>query len=301
MTALSVATPDLNATAASAINDAIRHRPAESILEPAQIVQVDVAAADAQKQSEPSVNQSSVLADAVDTSVVSYKDSILSKFQRRTNDKIMGQMKARDLADPVVSRSIDVVDVVSSLSTLTQSRNCELQADVVQGQDSGAATQTIDREHSLVRSTSPCVGRVASIGERKSLAQARESFEHGASDPPAASKKSPAPLPNRPQDFGELRSSARLAQQRERKAADRERVEEYRERSKEWLKRRGRQPDQDCPGANDVAKTYKEAFRNLSMELKKKISTTGKSPYSSIGSLKEPDDFAKIYTAKVSS
>lgn len=199
----------------------------------------------------------------------------------------MGQMKARDLADPVVSRSRE-----GSLS-----RNCEPQADVVQEQDSGAGTQTIDREHSLVRSTSPCVGRVASIEERKSLAQARESFEHGASDP-AASKRSPAPLPQRPQDFGELRSSARLAQQRERKAADRERVDEYRERSKEWLKRRGRQPDQDCPAANDVAKTYKEAFRNLSMELKKKISTAGKSPYSSIGSLKEPDDFAKIYTAK---
>ena len=71
-----------------------------------------------------------MLADAADTSVVSYKDSILSKFQRRTNDKIMGQMKARDLADPVVSRSID-----GSLS-----RNCEPQAEVVQGQDSGAAT-----------------------------------------------------------------------------------------------------------------------------------------------------------------
>jgi len=226
-----------------------------------------------------------MLADAADTSVVSYKDSILSKFQRRTNDKILGQMKARDLADPVVSRSID-----GSLSR-------EPRAGVVQEQDSGAATQTIDREHSLVRSTSPCVGRVASTEERKSLAQARASFEHGASDPPAASKKSPAPLPQRPQDFGELRSSARLAQQRERKAADRERVDEYRERSKEWLKRRGRQPDQDCTGANDVAKTYKEAFRNLSMELKKKISTT-KSPYSSIGSLKEPDDFANIYTAK---
>ena len=149
-----------------------------------------------------------------------------------------------------------------------------------------------------MRSTSPCIGHAASTEERKSLAQARESFEHGASDPPAASKKSPAPLPHRPQDFGELRSSARLAQQRERKAADRERVDEYRERSKEWLKRRGRQPDQDCQGATDVAKTYKEAFRNLSMELKKKISTAGKSPYSSVGSLKEPDDFAKIYTAK---
>ena len=80
MTALSVATPDLNATTASAVHDAIHHRPTASIQEPAQIVQVDVAAADAQKQSEPSVNQSSMLADAVDTSVVSYKDSILSKF-----------------------------------------------------------------------------------------------------------------------------------------------------------------------------------------------------------------------------
>lgn len=168
----------------------------------------------------------------------------------------------------------------------------------MQGQDSGAATQTIDKEHSLGRSTSPCIGRAASIEERKSLAQARESFEHGTSDPPAASKKSPAPLPHRPQDFGELRSSARLALQRERKAADRERVEEYRERSKDWLKRRGRQPEQDCPEAKNVAATYKEAFRNLSMELKKRISTTGKSPYSSIGSLKEPDDFAKIYTVK---
>lgn len=56
MTALSVATPDLNATAASAVDHAVRHRPAESILEPAQIVRVEVAAADAWKQSEPSVN-----------------------------------------------------------------------------------------------------------------------------------------------------------------------------------------------------------------------------------------------------
>jgi len=56
MTALSVATSDLNATTPSAVNDAIYHRPPESILELAQVGQVDVTAADAQKQSEPSVN-----------------------------------------------------------------------------------------------------------------------------------------------------------------------------------------------------------------------------------------------------
>jgi hypothetical protein len=56
MTALSVATPDLNATSASAVNDTIHHRLPGSILEPAQVVRVDVTAADAQKQSEPSVN-----------------------------------------------------------------------------------------------------------------------------------------------------------------------------------------------------------------------------------------------------
>jgi len=56
MTALSVATPDLSATAASAVTDAIHHRRPESSLEPAQIVQVDVTAADAQKQSAPSAN-----------------------------------------------------------------------------------------------------------------------------------------------------------------------------------------------------------------------------------------------------
>ena len=61
MAALSVATPDLNATAASAVHDAIHQRRPESILEPkttspAQIVQVDATAADTQKQSEPSAN-----------------------------------------------------------------------------------------------------------------------------------------------------------------------------------------------------------------------------------------------------
>ena len=56
MTAHSVATPDLNATAASAVDDAIRHRPAESILEPTHIVQVEVTSAGAWKQSEPSMN-----------------------------------------------------------------------------------------------------------------------------------------------------------------------------------------------------------------------------------------------------
>lgn len=46
MAALSVATPDLNATAASAVHDAIHQRLPESILEPAQTVQADVTAAD---------------------------------------------------------------------------------------------------------------------------------------------------------------------------------------------------------------------------------------------------------------
>ena len=127
-------------------------------------------------------------------------------------------MKARDQREPVVSRSID--------TSLSRSR--EPQADKQKGQDAASGTQATDGESPTKRSISPRANRtatrVASVEERKSLAQARESFEHGAGDPPAsalttsfsslaAAKKSPAPRPEdfRRQDFGELRSSERLA------------------------------------------------------------------------------------------
>jgi hypothetical protein len=94
MKPLSVASPDLNATApTSAVNvndtaNATHHEPAEHFQnqkqEPAQIGQMQVAEADDEQPSEPSV-----VTAAADTSVASYKDTILSKFQRRTSNKIM--------------------------------------------------------------------------------------------------------------------------------------------------------------------------------------------------------------------
>lgn len=210
-------------------------------------------------------------------------------------------MKAKDQREPAVSQSMD--------DGLPRSR--EPQADKQKGQDAASGTRATDREspkkHSISPRAAQTTTRVASVEERKSLTQARESFEHGGSDLPAsalaasfsssaAAKKSPAPRPEdfRRQDFGELRSSERLAQLRERKAADRAQLQEYRERSRDWLKRRGRQPERECPEAKQVASKYKEAFRNLSIELKKKISTTAKSSHSSL----DRDDFAKIYAEK---
>ena len=76
MKPLSVASPDLNATApTSAANGATHHERAEHFQEPAQIVQMQVAEADDEQPSEPSV-----VTAAADTSVASYKDTILSKF-----------------------------------------------------------------------------------------------------------------------------------------------------------------------------------------------------------------------------
>lgn len=41
------------------------------------------------------------IAPEVETSTVSYKDSILNKFSKRTNAKLIDQMKKRDSTDPV--------------------------------------------------------------------------------------------------------------------------------------------------------------------------------------------------------
>lgn len=45
---------------------------------------------------------------------------------------------------------------------------------------------------------------------------------------------------------------------------------QFREKSKEWYQRRGRQNDEDL-SATLVSKKYQDAFRNLSMELKRKM------------------------------
>ena len=45
---------------------------------------------------------------------------------------------------------------------------------------------------------------------------------------------------------------------------------QFREKSKEWYQRRGRKNDEDLSHV-DVSKKYQDAFRNLSMELKRKM------------------------------
>lgn len=66
--------------------------------------------------------------------------------------------------------------------------------------------------------------------------------------------------------FGEIRSLDRIAQINEKKST----IDEFKEKSRDWYLRKGRQTH-DKLSHNEVSQKYKDAFKNLSMELKKKI------------------------------
>lgn len=60
----------------------------------------------------------------------------------------------------------------------------------------------------------------------------------------------------------------RLAAQAEKKSD----IDSFKERSREWYLRKGRE-SQDRLSHKDISQKYREAFKNLSQELKRKIDT----------------------------
>ena len=72
-------------------------------------------------------------------------------------------------------------------------------------------------------------------------------------------------------DSGMLNNEERFTQIFSRRNKECEKVEEFKEQSKNWQVRRGRSQHNGSLSSHDITMKYREAFRNLSLELKKKM------------------------------
>jgi hypothetical protein len=75
------------------------------------------------------------------------------------------------------------------------------------------------------------------------------------------------------QSFGEIRSLDRIAQILDKRSS----IDDYKDKSRDWYLRKGRE-SQDKLSHKEVSQKYKDAFKNLSMELKKKIDLESRDP-----------------------
>ena len=89
----------------------------------------------------------------------------------------------------------------------------------------------------------------------------------------------PGSMSSRPLKGPQLRSVDRLTQIHEERKAKNDEVNRFRDRSKDWYQRKDRERTAENAEVvhQDIAKKYKDAFKNLSQELKKKMSDVGHS------------------------
>lgn len=94
--------------------------------------------------------------------------------------------------------------------------------------------------------------------------------------PPGAGSQ-PSALGSRPLKGPQLRSVDRLNQIHEERQTKHEEVNLFRNRSRDWYQRKDRERSAENADVvhRDIAQKYKDAFKNLSQELKKKMSDVG--------------------------
>ena len=143
--------------------------------------------------------------------------------------------------------------------------------DASQDAEEGHCSQSVDNMTTIEQRAPP---RIFTALEAKSKSIQYETDAHTeARDPKARA----GPITTRPLKGAQLRSVDRLNQIHAERKMKNEEVNVYRHKSKDWYQRKDRQPlneDGDIVH-KDIAQKYKDAFKNLSQELKKKITDVG--------------------------
>lgn len=169
----------------------------------------------------PGANRYSDDGDDLNKSVHSYKDSIRSKFAKRTTDKIVDTMKARDLENPVKNRVNTTVTTDLLNAHHENSRNHLMHDNPDSNNNTADKTQT--------NSNVP-----------KNIVTEKSSEKKMQLNHTAKSLSNSMIMDNKFNDSGMLTNEERFTQIFNRRNKECEKVEEFKEQSKNWQVRRGR-------------------------------------------------------------